>query len=64
MLRFSNERMIESVLRTAGRSALAVRGEMRRGVNTLATFASAGPLLGLIITVDGIVGSFVGCGGE
>jgi biopolymer transport protein ExbB/TolQ len=37
---------------------------MKRGVNCLATVAAVAPLLGILITVDGIVGSFIGCGGE
>jgi biopolymer transport protein ExbB/TolQ len=37
---------------------------MKRGLKTLATIASVAPWLGLLITVIGIVGSFVGCGGE
>jgi biopolymer transport protein ExbB len=37
---------------------------MRRGLNGLATIASVAPLLGMLITVEGIVSSFVGCGGQ
>ena len=37
---------------------------MKRGVNSLATIASVAPFLGLLITVEGIVFSFVSCGGE
>jgi|SRR5260370_41264014 biopolymer transport protein ExbB/TolQ len=37
---------------------------MKRGVNSLATIASVAPLLGLFITVEGIVFSFVSCDGE
>jgi biopolymer transport protein ExbB/TolQ len=33
---------------------------MKKGVNSLAI----APLLGMLITVDGIVGSFIGCDGE
>lgn len=37
---------------------------MKRGVDSLATIASIALLPGLSATVHGIVGSFVGCGGE
>ena len=33
-------------------------------MNSLATIAAIAPLLGILITVDGIVGSLIGCGGE
>ena len=51
-------------LRAAERAAAAVHHDMRRGLNTLATIASVAPWLGLLITVIGMVGSFVGCGEE
>jgi biopolymer transport protein TolQ len=37
---------------------------MKRGLSGLATIASVAPWFGLLITLIGIVGSFVGCGGE
>jgi biopolymer transport protein ExbB/TolQ len=37
---------------------------MGRGIGRLATIAAIAPLLGLVITVEGITHSFVGCGGE
>jgi biopolymer transport protein ExbB len=51
-------------LRASGRSAAMVHGDLKRGVNSLATIASVAPLLGLLITVDGMVSSFGSCGGE
>ena len=64
MLPLSDRAVIDAVMRAAARSAAAVHGEMKRGVNSLATITCVAPFLGLLITVEGIYGSFVGCGGE
>jgi len=58
-----NRALADAVLRAADRAAVAVRQDMKRGLNGLATIASVAPWLGLLITVIGIVGSFVGCNG-
>ena len=51
-------------MRAAERSAAGVHQKMKRGLNSLATITCVAPLLGFGITVEGIVESFVGCGGE
>jgi len=60
----SDKAIIDAVLRAAGRSAATVQCDLKRGVNSLATIASVAPLLGLLITIDGMVSSFGSCGGE
>src|SRR5262245_55414740 len=55
---------IDAVMRAAVRCAATVHADMKRDVNRLATIASIAPLLGLLITLEGIVDSFIGCGGE
>lgn len=60
----SSRALADAVSRAAERAAVAVRQEMKRGLNTLATIVSVAPWLGLLMTVIGIVGSFVGCGGD
>jgi biopolymer transport protein ExbB/TolQ len=60
----SDRLVLDSVVRVAGRCAVSVHEELKRGVNGLATVAAIAPLLGLLITVEGIVSSFVGRGGE
>ena len=59
----SSRALDDAVSRAAERAAVAVRQEMKRGLNTLATIASVAPWLGLLITVIGIVESFPGCAG-
>jgi biopolymer transport protein ExbB/TolQ len=56
--------ILEAVARSSMRSAAAVHRKMKRGMNSLATIASAAPLLGFIGTVVGIPTAFIGCGGE
>jgi biopolymer transport protein TolQ len=50
--------------RASARSAAIVRGEMKRGLNSLATVASIAPWLGLFGTVLGIGNSFPGFDGS
>src|SRR5882724_6714214 len=60
----ADKAVIDAVMRAAQRSAAGVHIEMKRGINSLATITCVAPLLGFAITVEGIVDSFVGCGGE
>ena len=64
MLPSSDRAVIDAVIRAAGRSEATVHDEIKRGLNSLATITSIAPLLGLLITVEGIAASFAGCGGE
>jgi len=52
------------VKRCMTRSANRTRGQMKRGLNSLATIASTAPLVGFYGTCIGIVSAFKGCGGE
>jgi biopolymer transport protein ExbB/TolQ len=61
---YSNGAVIDSVLCATDRVAAIVHNDMKRGLSGLATIASVAPWFGLLITLIGIVGSFVGCGGE
>ena len=56
--------VLDAVERRSLRAAAGVRREMKRGVGSLATVASVAPWLGLLLTLRGVVFSFVGCGGE
>jgi biopolymer transport protein ExbB/TolQ len=60
----SDAAMIKAVERGSGRSAAVVHGEMKRGLNSLATIASTAPWVGLFGTILGIANSFPGCSGE
>jgi biopolymer transport protein ExbB/TolQ len=63
----SDRRKIEAVgatKRALARSAHVVHGQMKRGVDSLATIASTAPWLGLFGTLVGIVYAFGGCGGD
>ena len=44
------------------RAAARVRGDLGRGINSLATVAAVAPLLGTLATLDGFVGAFRTCG--
>ena len=56
--------VFDSVLRSCRRSAAVAHCSMMRRVTGLATIAVAGPFLGFLGTVLGIIGSFRGGGGE
>jgi biopolymer transport protein TolQ len=62
-MRLSDRALADTVALAAERSAVAVRQDMKRGLNGLATIASVAAWLGLLITVIGIVESFRGCDG-
>jgi len=49
---------LDAVKRASERSAIAVHGEMVRGLNSLATVSSVAPFIGLFSTLIGIVNSF------
>jgi biopolymer transport protein ExbB/TolQ len=50
--------------RAAERSAAVVHGELKRGLNSLATIASTAPWIGLFGTVLGVHSSFGGVNGS
>src|SRR5262249_47187748 len=64
LLALTDQRVMDAVMRAVGHSAAGVHREMKRGVDSLAMIATVAPLLGVLATVEGINGSFVGCGGE
>jgi len=55
---------LDGVKRASGRSAAVVHGEIKRGLNSLATIAATAPFVGFFGTVLGIVNSFAGIEGE
>src|SRR5712692_5243865 len=64
MSSLSDAEVIEAVKRASRRSANLVHIEMKQGLNSLATIASAAPFVGLLGTLLGIVNSSPGCSGE
>jgi biopolymer transport protein ExbB/TolQ len=56
--------VIEGVLRVMERTASVVQARFQRRVDSLATIAVTAPLLGIFITLPGIIGSFGSYGGE
>ncbi len=54
--------LLEAVQRSTRRAAALVRGEMKRGLTSLASITSVAPLLGFLGTVLAIPNSFPGCG--
>jgi biopolymer transport protein ExbB len=54
--------VIETTQRALRRSAALVHGELKRGLNLLASVGSTAPLVGAFGTVMGIVDAFPGCG--
>ncbi len=60
----SDADVIEAVKRALRRSANVVHIDLKRGLNSLATIASAAPFVGLLGTLLGIANSFPGCGSE
>ncbi|MBN9662156.1 MAG: MotA/TolQ/ExbB proton channel family protein [Acidobacteria bacterium] len=60
----SRSLVIEAVGRVMEWTARVTQARLCRGVASLATISVIAPLLGLFITMPGIIGSFTGCGGE
>jgi biopolymer transport protein ExbB/TolQ len=58
----SDAEVIDIAKRALRRSATLVHGELKRGLNLLATIAATAPLIGAFGAVAGIVNSFPGCG--
>jgi len=55
---------LDAAKRASARSALAVHGEMKRGLSSLASIAFSAPLVGVLGTLLGIVDSFPSLGTE
>jgi biopolymer transport protein ExbB/TolQ len=55
---------LDAAKRASARSATVVHGEMKRGLNSLATIASTGAWIGLGGTILGINNSFLGVNGS
>lgn len=64
VVRLSKNPIIDAVMLAAERAANSAHEEMKRGLNSLALITSIAPLLGLLITLDGIFGSFMSVGTE
>jgi biopolymer transport protein ExbB/TolQ len=56
--------VLDAVRRAGGRARAAVLVEMRRGLGILAGIAATAPFVGVFGTIEGILGSFRGGGGE
>ena len=55
---------LKSAQRTSSRAAAVAHGELKRGLNSLATVASIAPQVGLLGTVEGFHNSFGGVHGS
>jgi biopolymer transport protein ExbB/TolQ len=55
---------LDAAKRASERSAAIAHGEMKRGLNSLASIAAIAPFVGIFGTVLGIVNSFQGVDGE
>lgn len=55
---------IDSAMRAMDRAAIGARGNLRRGVNSLARVAAVAPLVGLFLVCCEVINSFKSCGGE
>lgn len=60
----SDAEVIGTAKRALRRLATVVRGEMKRGLNILASVSSTAPLVGAFGTMFGIMDSFKGCGAD
>lgn len=58
----SDAEVVETAKRALKRSEAVVHGELRRGLDILASISTTAPLVGAFGTVLGIEDSFVGCG--
>lgn len=58
----SEAEIIETAKRAMRRSANAVHGDLRRGLDSLASVATTAPLVGVFGTIFGILDSFPGAG--
>ena len=56
----ADERIMEASVRSMECSANRMRGQLKRGLNGLATIGSTAPFVGLFGTVIGIINSFRG----
>jgi signal peptidase I len=55
---YRRQQVLEAVERASTRAAVAVHGNLKRGINSLATIAATAPLLGFVLTLFGILNSF------
>jgi biopolymer transport protein ExbB/TolQ len=59
-----NNMALDAAMRASERSATRVHGEMKRGLNSLASIAATAPLVSSFGTLLGIANSFLGLGTE
>ncbi|MGJ5819751.1 MotA/TolQ/ExbB proton channel family protein [Paludibaculum fermentans] len=64
MQHLSSRVVMEAVVRAMDRASVVTNARFCRGVNSLATIAVIAPFLGILLTLPGIIGAFIGCGGE
>lgn len=60
----SHSAAIAAAMGAARRAAAVTHLDLKRGLNSLATIAAVAPLLALLLTVEGILGSFIGISGS